>query len=98
MSKNKCPKCGDVERQVWNGKNPSGSQKFKCMKCERVHTPNPNQNGYPEDVRKQAKKLVVAGVSGRRIGQMLGFSKANAYNWCKDVKKTKPCVDKSAHI
>jgi len=88
MGKIKCPYCGDVDRQVWNGKNPSGSQKFKCMKCFRVHTPKPNSKAYSEDVRRQTRKLVLAGLSGRRIGLMMSFSKTNAYNRCKDLKKT----------
>ena len=87
-----CPKCNDKHKQVWNGKNKSGSQSFLCKQCGRRYTPKPNFNGYPEDIRKQSTKLILAGMSGRRVGQLLGFSKANAYNWCKDLKKTRPTV------
>ena len=105
MNQNICPYCQNSDKQVWNGKNPSGSQKFKCMECKRVHTPNPNSKAYPEEIRSQAKKLAIAGMSGRRIGQIMGFSKANVYNWCKaevskactSVKKTNDIVDKSNH-
>lgn len=87
----KCPKCGNGDRQVLNGKNPSGSQKYKCMICERVHTPKPNSKGYPEEIRQQAIKLHFAGASGRTVGKVMGFSKANIYNW---AKKNPANVDK----
>ena len=91
MTKNECPKCGDKDHQVWNGKNPTGTQKFKCMKCGRTHTPNPKHRGYPEVTRQLAIKMHFAGSSGRTVGKVMGFSKANIYNW---AKKNPTCVDK----
>jgi len=38
---------------------------------------------YPEEIRRQAIKTFYAGVSGRGVGKVFEFSKANAYNWIK---------------
>ena len=86
-----CPNCGVVGNQVWNGKNPSGTQKFLCMDCKRVYTPNPKQRGYSEEIRQQAIKMHFAGSSGRTVGKVMGMSKANIYNW---AKKNPASVDK----
>ena len=87
-----CPRCGEKEGQMLDGKNQSGTQKMLCRLCRKSYTLNPKSRAYSDDVRAQAVKLILAGVSGRRVGQLLGFSKANAYNWCKDIKKTEPTV------
>jgi transposase-like protein len=84
-----CPRCDASEGQMLDGKNKSGTQKILCRFCKKSYTLNPKSKAYNDDVRKEALKLLLAGISGRRVGQLLGFSKANVYNWCKDVKKTK---------
>jgi transposase-like protein len=89
-----CPRCLSKERQMSNGKNKSGTQKVICGVCRETYTEKPKSRAYPKEVREQAVKLLLAGMSSRRVGQLLGFNKANAYNWCKDVKKTMRIVDK----
>jgi len=90
-----CKRCGVFVRQMKMGRNRSGTQRWLCGVCNKTYTVEPKTKAYPCDVRVQAKKLLVSGMSSRRVGQLLGFSKANAYNWCKDeIKKTKPTVDK----
>ena len=42
----KCPNCKTAKRQVKNGLNPSGSQKYRCHECKTVYTPEPKPNGY----------------------------------------------------
>ena len=84
-----CPKCGASEKQMLDGKNQSGTQKCLCGKCKKSYTLNPKTRVYSKDVREQAIKMHFAGASGRAVGKVMGFSKANVYNWCKDVKKTK---------
>jgi len=90
----KCPKCGATERQVLDGKNQSGTQKVLCRLCRKSYTLNPKSRAYPKELRDQAMKLHFAGASGRRVGQIMGFSKANVYNWCKQSKKKPIGVDK----
>lgn len=39
---------------------------------------------YPEEIRERAIRAYEAGASGREIGRVFGFSKANVYNWMKE--------------
>ena len=93
MEKKKCPKCESELRQSY-GKNRSGSQRVKCVSCGKTYTLNPKEKGYSEEIRCQAMKIHFAGASGRKVGQVMGFSKANVYNWCKQAKKNADGVDK----
>ena len=79
----KCPKCGKTENQIKKGFNPSGTQRCMCKECGVAYTINPKKREYPEEVREQAIKTYYAGVSGRGVGKVFGFSKANVYNWIK---------------
>lgn len=82
--KRKCPYCGAEEHQVNNGKNPTtGTQKVKCMACNRVYTPNNKKIAYSEEQREQAIKMFYSGVSARGVGRAFGMSKANVLNWIK---------------
>ena len=44
---------------------------------------NRKHREYPEEIRQQAIKTYYAGASGRGVGKVFGFSKANVYNWIK---------------
>jgi transposase-like protein len=89
-----CPKCGEQSRQMLCGKNRSGTQSYLCGICKKRYTPNPKTRAYSHEVREMALRLLLSGMSARRVGQILGFNKANAYNWCKDAKKNSEIVDK----
>jgi transposase-like protein len=78
-----CPQCGKVENQVMTGKNRSGTQRCFCNECKKYYTLDPKTREIPEGVREQAIKTYYAGVSGRGVGKIFGFSKANVYNWIK---------------
>jgi len=93
MEKKKCPKCESELSQRY-GKNKSGSQRVMCLGCGKIYTPQPSHKGYSEEIRQQAMKIHFAGASGRKVGQVMGFSKANVYNWCKQAKKNADGVDK----
>ena len=82
----KCPICGRTEGQLRNGHNRSGTQKVMCKHCKRSYTLEPKRREYGEEIQKQALKIYYAGASGRAVGNILGMSKANVYNW---IKKTK---------
>jgi len=79
-----CPHCQSSVRQCC-GKNRSGSQRVVC-ECGKKYTINPKVHGYPDEVRKQAIKMHFTGSSGRQIGNIMGFSKANIYNWAKKIQ------------
>jgi len=79
----RCPKCGKTQNQAKKGFNRSGTQKVFCKECATNYTINPKRHAYPEDVRQQALKIYYSGVSGRGVGKIFGFSKANVVNWVK---------------
>jgi transposase-like protein/DNA-binding XRE family transcriptional regulator len=77
-----CPYCYSTERQVKNGHNPTGSQRYYCWLCRRRYTPNPSVGGsYPDDVRLRAVELSRQGLSFRRIGRVLGVNHQSVINW-----------------
>jgi transposase-like protein len=79
----RCPICGKTEKQVYAGKNRSGSQKCFCRDCKKYYTADPKTREIPEEKKTLAMKMLLGGMSGRKVGQILGFSKANVYNWLK---------------
>ena len=83
--KRRCPHCQAEEGQMKNGKNRSGTQSYLCRHCQKAYTPEPKRIAYEEGIRAQAIKTYYAGISGRGVGKIYGFSKANVYNW---IKKT----------
>jgi len=85
----RCPKCCEVRNQISKGKNPSGTQRCYCKDCNLVYTLNPKKREYSEEIREQAIKTYYAGASGRGVGKVFGFSKANVYNWIKKNAKGK---------
>jgi transposase-like protein len=87
-AKRHCPECGKAENQVNAGRNRSGTQRCYCNDCKKNYTYEPKRNAYDEETRKQALKIYYSGVSGRKVGLILGMSKANVYNWI-EAKATK---------
>ncbi len=79
----RCPECGKAENQVNAGKNRSGTQRCFCNDCKKYYTLDPKTREYPEEIRQQAMKTYYAGTSGRGVGKVFDFSKANVYNWIK---------------
>ena len=79
----KCPKCNSIENQANFGFNKSGTQRCKCKDCNITYTLEPRQRAYSEEVRQDAIRTYYSGVSGRGVGKLKGFSKANVYNWIK---------------
>jgi transposase-like protein len=80
---NPCPYCQAQDRQVKNGKNASGSQRWKCQICGRKYTPEPKEHGYPDSLRQQAVKMSVDGLNYRRIARFLAVDHKTVINWVK---------------
>jgi len=80
---NTCPYCQSNERQVKAGKNPTGSQRWKCQRCQRRYTPKPTEHGYPDEKRQLAVKMYADGLNYRRIGRLLGVDHKSVMNWVK---------------
>lgn len=80
----KCPYCQATTRQNKAGLTDCGSQRFRCMHCQRKYTPEPKQHGYPESMRQQAIELYVDGVNLRRIARHLKVHHRTISLWVKD--------------
>ena len=76
-----CPKCKSKKRQVKNGLNKSGSQKYRCQDCGTVYTPEPKENGYPAETRLLAIRMYVEGSSYGSIGRVLKVNPQSVANW-----------------
>lgn len=80
---NQCPHCQRIENQVKNGKTSAGSQVYRCKICNRKYTPEPKTNGYVQDVRQRAIRLVLDGCSQRQAARHVGVSHGTVANWFK---------------
>ena len=78
-----CPNCKWKKRQVKNGLNKSGSQKYRCNVCSTGYTPEPKPNGYPETTRLLAIRMYVEGNSYGAIGRILKINPQSVANWVK---------------
>lgn len=78
----RCTHC-ESERVVKDGKNGSGSQRYKCKACSRHFTPEPNEIGYDKAVRQQAVEMYVDGQNYRRTGRNLRVNHQSVVNWVK---------------
>lgn len=76
-----CPYCQRTERQNKAGKTEAGSQRYRCMYCDRKYTPEPKRKGYSEDIRHQALQMYVDGMNLRRIGRHLGIHHRTVSLW-----------------
>lgn len=77
----KCPKCGSEEKQHKVGRNPSGSQCYRCYLCGCKYTPEKKPHSYDAQFRQKAVQLYVNGMNLRRIGRHLGVHYQTVANW-----------------
>jgi transposase-like protein len=84
-----CPRCGAIENQIRQGRTSAGSQRCLCKNCGKKYTLNPKPNAYPEEVRQNAIKIYLSGVSGRGVGNILGMNKSNVVRWIKKNGRAK---------
>jgi transposase-like protein len=77
----RCAYCQSTERQVKNGCNESGSQRYRCRACGRKYTPEPTPYGYDAATRERAVRLYVDGMNLRQIARTLGVVHQTVANW-----------------
>jgi len=87
---NQCPYCQANEQRVKNGRNPSGSQRYKCRGCGRIYTLEPKPAGYDQATRDQAVRLYVEGMNLRRIARILGVNHQSVANWVNAYARRLP--------
>ncbi len=76
-----CPSCKRYDTLIKDGRNRSGSQRHKCKAFGAHYTPEPNINGYPDEIRHKALQMYVDGNNLRRVGRHLGVSAQSVANW-----------------
>jgi transposase-like protein len=86
----KCPNCQAKTHQNKAGKTNAGSQRYRCMHCQRKYTPNPKHHGYPESLRKRAAEMYVDGGNLRRIARHLKVSPQTVSLWVTDAAEALP--------
>ena len=100
----RCEHC-DSDQTVKDGKNGSGSQRYKCKTCGRHFTPASNAIGYALAVRQQAVEMYVDGQNYRRTGRNLRVNHQSVVNWVKaaaqkalDAPLARPQVDEDTVV
>lgn len=54
---------------------------MRCEECRRYFTPQPKPQGYEPELRRQAIKLYLEGMSLRGIGRQLSITHQSVSNW-----------------
>jgi len=86
----KCPNCQKTTRQNKAGKTDAGSQRYRCMHCQRKYTPEPKQQGYPDSLRKRAAEMYVDGMNLRKIARHLEVHHRTVALWVVDHAQALP--------
>jgi LacI family transcriptional regulator len=79
-----CPVCKATAHQLRTGRNLSGSQRYLCKACRRKYTPEPNLNGYPDNLRREAILMCFDGQTFRAIARKLEVNHQTIANWIND--------------
>jgi transposase-like protein len=90
MGMKKCPYCQETSRQNKAGKTNAGSQRYRCMYCNRKYTPEPKQQGYPNSLHKRAMEMYVDGGNLRRIARHLKVAPRTVALWITDIAEALP--------
>jgi transposase-like protein len=86
----KCPYCQKTTRQNKAGKTEAGSQRYRCMHCNRKYTPERKSQGYPESLRKRAVEMYVDGMNLRKIARHLKVHHRTVALWVADRAEALP--------
>jgi transposase-like protein len=76
-----CPHCHSDKRQIKSGHTRFGSQRFRCTSCRKDYTPQPKPQGHASEVRQQAVRLSLEGLSQRKVARILGVAQQSVGNW-----------------
>ena len=61
--------------------NGTGSQRMRCAHCRKYFTPHQKPMGYSQELRDQAIKMHLEGMSFRAVGRALGVNFQSVINW-----------------
>lgn len=76
-----CPHCGSPSAVRKWGHNRAGTQRDRCLVCQRTFTPAPKAQGHGVAIQEQAVRLYREGMSLRAIGRLLGVVHQSVANW-----------------
>lgn len=88
----RCPHCHEMTRQNKAGKTNAGSQRYRCMHCNRKYTPEPKLQGYPARMRKRASEMYVDGGNLRRIARHLKVHHRTVALWVSEHVEALPAA------
>jgi hypothetical protein len=90
MEKIVCPRCqSSTPVRRW-GHNRAGTQRYRCLACQRNFTPFPKEQGHGTAIHGQAVRLYLEGMSQRAIGRLLGVVHQSVANWIAAHAATPP--------
>lgn len=76
-----CPGCQSERSQIKAGLNRSRSQRYQCLGCRRKYTPERKGQGHAGEVRQQAVRYTLEGLSQRKVARLLGVAPQSVANW-----------------
>ncbi len=85
-----CPTCHSAAAVVKAGRNPSGTQRYRCHTCQHYFTPAPKEQGLGATLRGQALKLHLEGMSFRAVARVLNVNHQTVVNWVSAAATTLP--------
>lgn len=85
-----CPQCRQRDGVIKSGFNRGGSQRLRCERCARYFTPHRKPMGYDADLRAQAVRLHLEGMSFRGVGKVLGVNFQSVINWFNQAHEQLP--------
>jgi transposase-like protein len=77
----RCPHCHSNKRQTKAGQTKYHSPRFHCTACDKDYTPQPKQQGYDAQTRKQAVALHLEGLSLRAVARIVAVNPQSVANW-----------------
>ena len=76
-----CPQCQRMGEVRKSGKNRSGSQRFRCQRCQLYFTPGSSVRQPDQSRKAEALTLAEQGMSYRRIARQLGVHHQTVSAW-----------------
>ena len=76
-----CRHCQSDKRQSKNGKTRFGSQRYFCPVCRRSYTPHPKPQGCAAELRQEAVRYCLEGLSQRKVARLLRVAPQSVANW-----------------
>src|SRR6476659_11349803 len=85
-----CPSCQQPTAVYKCGFNKTGSQRWRCRRCQRYFTPLRKPMGHAPALREAALRLYLEGTSLRAIGRLLHVNHQSVANWVAAAARQLP--------